>query len=193
MKMLTIINIFVGSKNSVENIASQYGLIASWQIMYTLSVSQGESSLAKTFNTLHMLYSQYLNTKRRKKGHLWQGRFYSSILDENHLYATIRYVENNPTHAQIVEFPEQYRWPSTNEHLRRGRKTVLTHDCFLEDEIKDWLAYLKENEDNELVEGIRKNSMSGRPCGNDDFIQVIERILGRRLRAMSWGRPKKEK
>ncbi len=124
---------------------------------------------------------------------MWQGRFYSSILDDNHLYAAIRYVENNPARAQIVESPEQYRWSSTNEHLRRGSKGVLTRDCFLEDEIQDWLAYLKENEDKEMVEGIRKNSMSGRPCGNDRFIKTIEKIVGRRLRAMPRGRPRKEK
>ncbi len=72
-------------------------------------------------------------------------------------------------------------------------KGEFTRDCFLGDEIQDWLAYLKENEDKELVEGIRKNSMSGRPCGNDGFIKIIEKIVGRRLRAMPRGRPKKEK
>ncbi len=69
----------------------------------------------------------------------------------------------------------------------------MPHDCFLEDEIKDCLEYLKENEDKELVEGIRKNSLSGRPCGSDGFIQIIESIVGRRLRAMPRGRPKNTK
>ena len=92
----------------------------------------------------------------------------------------------------MVTYAEQYRWSSSNEHLNKSSDDVLTHDCYLEDEIKDWLAYLREKEDKELVESIRKNSMTGRPCGDDTFIEAIEGIVGRRLRAMPWGRPRKD-
>jgi len=44
------------------------------------------------------------------KGHLWQGRFYSSILDEGHLYAAVRYIEKNPVRANIAGKPEDYKW-----------------------------------------------------------------------------------
>lgn len=58
-------------------------------------VPQENDSMARTFNTLHMRYSQYMNKKHEAAGHLWQGRFYSCVLDERHLYACMRYVENN--------------------------------------------------------------------------------------------------
>jgi putative transposase len=61
--------------------------------VHFIAVPMREDSLARTFNTLHMRYSQYFNQKKNMKGHLWQGRFYSSILDERHLYAAIRYIE----------------------------------------------------------------------------------------------------
>ena len=41
-----------------------------------------------------MRYSQYFNRKKGVRGHLWQGSFFSCILDERHLYSAIRYVEN---------------------------------------------------------------------------------------------------
>ena len=61
--------------------------------IHFIAVPMREDSLARTFNTLHMRYAQYFNQKKNKKGHLWQGRFYSSILDERHLYTAVRYIE----------------------------------------------------------------------------------------------------
>ncbi len=159
--------------------------------VHFICVPTEETSLSKTFNTLHMRYSQYLNSKRGKKGHLWQGRFFSSILDESYLYTALRYVENNPVRAGMVARPEQYRWSSVKGHINKGTDEVLSHDCHLENEIKDWQVYLEEKEDKALIANIRKNSMTGRPCGEESFIETLEGIVGRRLRALPWGRPKK--
>ena len=71
--------------------------------VHFIVIPKQENSLAKLFNTVHMRYSQYINRKRGVKGHLWQGRFYSCILDDAHLYRAIRYVENNPVRAKIVK------------------------------------------------------------------------------------------
>jgi hypothetical protein len=57
--------------------------------------------------------------------------------------------------------------------------------------IKDWSGYLKEKENVLLVDTIRKNTRSGRPCGDDLFAQKIEKILGRSLAALPRGRPRK--
>ncbi|MFN3481119.1 MAG: transposase [Thermodesulfovibrionales bacterium] len=56
--------------------------------------------LAKIFNPLHTRYSQHINLRQENRGHLWQGRFFSCALDERHLYAAMRYIENNPVRAQ---------------------------------------------------------------------------------------------
>jgi putative transposase len=91
----------------------------------------------------------------------------------------------------MVEYAEEYNWSSTKEHLEKNRADVLSHDCHLEDEIENWRAYLREMEDEVLVESIRKNLMTGRPCGNTGFIEKIEGIVGRRLKALPVGRPRK--
>ncbi|RUM91325.1 MAG: hypothetical protein DSZ27_06735 [Thiomicrospira sp.] len=38
--------------------------------------------LQKVLKRLHMRYAQYINKKKGWKGHLWQGRFFSSALGE---------------------------------------------------------------------------------------------------------------
>ncbi len=42
----------------------------------------------------------------------------------------------------------------------------------------------------QIIRDIRKCSMTGRPC-DDRFMKKLERLFGRRLRALSWGRPRK--
>lgn len=159
--------------------------------VHFVCVPDKEDSLARTFNTLHMRYSQYLNHKRKLKGHLWQGRFYSCILDVSHLYAAVRYVENNPVRAGIVRKPQKYKWSSANSHINKEKNPILSHGCYLEREIEDWAEYLKEKDDEKIIENIRKCSMTGRPCGNERFMKKLEKLFGRRLRALPWGRPRK--
>jgi putative transposase len=59
--------------------------------VHFVCVPRDADSLAKALNTLHMRYSQYFNDKKHRHGHLWQGRFYSSILDDRHALEAIRY------------------------------------------------------------------------------------------------------
>ena len=159
--------------------------------VHLVCVPNGEDSLAKAFNTLHMRYSQSFNRKKGLKGHLWQGRFFSCVLDERHLYAAIRYVENNPVRARLTEDPGNYSWSSARGHIYKDDDPVLSRNCHLETEIKDWRRYLEETDEEGVIETIRKNSMTGRPCGDDQFINALEKLLGRELRAKPRGRPRK--
>jgi len=151
-----------------------------------------DDSLAKTFNTLHMLYAQYVNRKKGAAGHLWQGRFYSCILDERHVYGAVRYVENNPVRSGLVKHAEDYRWSSARNHIKDVSDEILSKDCPLLGEISNWGAYLKEREDNDVLTNIRKNGIMGRPCGDDSFIKKLERRFERRLKALPRGRPRKK-
>jgi len=157
--------------------------------VHFICVPQKNDSLSKTFNTLHMRYSQYFNRKKGSTGHLWQGRFFSCILDERHLHSAVRYIENNPVRAKIVKRAEEYRWSSARGHIEKGSDSLLSGGCHLEEEIKEWEVYLCEKEDNLIVESIRKNALTGRPCGDERFILTIEERLGRELKAKPRGRP----
>lgn len=161
--------------------------------VHFIAVPMETDSMARTFNALHMRYSQYINTKRKAAGHLWQGRFFSCVLDERHLYAGIRYVEHNPVRAKTVKKPDEHKWSSARSHMQGEANDILSNDCYVFERIKDWHAYLREKEDHSLIEAIRQNTKTGRPCGNDKFMSKIERLLGRRLAALSRGRPRNKK
>ena len=159
--------------------------------VHFIAVPMESDSLSKVFKSLHMRYSQYFNMRNKTTGHLWQGRFYSCALDERHLYAGMRYVENNPVRAQIVRRAEKYQWSSARSHVKKLPDPVISGDCYLTKEIKDWPAYLREKEDSALVDELRKNTKTGRPCGDETFIRRLEKSFGRRLSALPWGRPRK--
>ena len=159
--------------------------------VHYVAVPMNEDSLSKTFNVLHMMYSRYFNQKNGGNGHLWQGRFFSCVLDEPHVYAAVRYVENNPVRAKMMDKPEDYRWSSSGAHVYKNANPVLSSGCYLTERIKDWRGYLNEKEDSVMSATIFQNSKTGRPCGDETFIGTIEGIVGRRLAALSVGRPRK--
>ena len=160
--------------------------------VHFVCVPRKDDSLARTLNTLHMRYSQYYNRKKGITGHLWQGRFYSCILDERHLYAAVRYVENNPIRAGLVQTPEDYPWSSARGHCGVVSDSILSNTCHLCDEIDDWSRYLKDAESPEVLERLRTSAMSGRPCGDENFRKDIEALLGRSLSVRPRGRPRKQ-
>lgn len=152
-------------------------------------------SLAKTFNAAHMRYSQYLNEKLEKKGHLWQGRFYSCILDEPHLILAARYIERNPVRAGLVEKPWQWLWSSALEHVNGKTDGIIKLGNLFEIvgmSHSSWKEYIDKQEKEDLLQRIRKYTIKGSPLGTTEFVEKLEGETGRKLRVLRVGRPKKE-
>lgn len=47
------------------------------------------------------------------------------MLDDNHLYAAIRYVETNPVRAKLVDGAWDWAWSSANEHVLDKKDGIL--------------------------------------------------------------------
>ena len=163
--------------------------------VHFIVIPKKEDSLARTFSVTHTRYSQYFNKKMKVFGHLWQGRFYSCVLDERHLISAARYVERNPVRAKIVEKPMEYAWSSAKNHIEHLQEHIIDTRIlfkYIEIEQKRWEYFIdKRDEANEVVV-IRRHTKTGRPLGGSIFIQKLEKMLGRRLHALPVGRPKKE-
>lgn len=161
--------------------------------VHFVAVPQSSDSMARTFNQAHMCYSQYFNRRTRRRGHLWQGRFYSCPLDETHHYAAVRYVENNPVSAGLVRRGEDYSWSSALSHVAGISDPILSHDLPLLREISDWREYLSISDEEAMMEHVRECTVTGRPAGSDSFTRRIEQLLGRILVPEPVGRPRKNR
>ena len=57
----------------------------------------------------------------------------------------------------------------------------------------NWKEMLREGDDKETLAALRLNTQTGRPLASDSFLSKLEHTLGRRLRPLPVGRPKKQK
>lgn len=155
--------------------------------VHLIAVPEREDSLAKGIGETHKYYTRMINFRENWRGYLWQGRFSSFPMDEKHLYAAIRYIERNPVRAGLVEKAEDYEFSSAQAHVYKTEDPLLT-DNFAVDEIKDWKAFLAEEDKENDQRLFRRHSRVGRPLGSEDFIVEIEKISGRRIRPLKPGR-----
>ena len=164
--------------------------------IHLVVVPASEDGLEKLLKPLHMRYAQRVNRTRGWKGHLWQGRFFSSALDEDYLWAAVRYVERNPVRAKMVRKAENYRWSSASAHCGLKPDPVLTRKQSWQrqfESIGDWSAWLAEGDESQKLEVLRRNVDKGLPCGTEKFINKLEKLTGRALQYRPRGRPKQEK
>lgn len=161
--------------------------------VHFIVIPRDDFSLAKVFSISHMRYSQYFNKKKKASGHLWQGRFYSCVMDDDYLVTSLRYVERNPVRAGIVRKPWQWKWSSAGEHVgqRKGIIDIEKITTLIDTSHEEWKGYIDLAENKEEVENIRKHTLLGRPLGTKDFIAKLGKRLGRVLSVLPRGRPKK--
>ncbi len=154
--------------------------------VHLVVVPEQKDSLSSFFRQVHRYYSRYINFRENWRGHLWQERFHSFVMDEQYLLATVRYVELNPVRAHLCQRPEQWRWSSTKAYRSGIDDSVVSVQPMLS-RINDWDQYLKTGEDVSDIDCIRRNSRTGRPLGNGDFIESLEVLTGRELKVRKPG------
>ncbi|UFS72267.1 transposase [Geomonas sp. RF6] len=88
---------------------------------YHLLLETPRGNLSEIMHHVNGAYTTYFNVKRKRSGHLFQGR-YKAILVEASQYATeiSRYIHLNPVRAGIVERPEEYQWSSYRGYIGEG-------------------------------------------------------------------------
>jgi putative transposase len=154
--------------------------------VHLIVVPQAEDGLKLAIGETHRRYSRRINFRMGWRGHLWQGRFSSSPMDERYLLAAVRYVERNPTVAGLVRSPGEYPWSSARHYLRQQVDPLIQLSP-LGDMVDDWEAFLSCEIDENCRAAISRAERSGRPLGTDDFVARLEGELGRGLRRQKPG------
>jgi putative transposase len=158
-----------------------------------IAVPQNADSLARCFADAHVRYTRMINKRENWKGHLWQARFGSSVLDEEYLIAAVRYVERNPVRAGMVSKPWEYRWSSARLHMdKTDNDPLVSGDKMLRELIIDWGKYLRQDDDPDAMVVLRREVLVSRPAGTETFIKLMEKRLGCTLLRQKAGRPMKK-
>lgn len=99
----------------VQDVSEEYGFeLYSYALMsnhYHLLVKMTKPNLSATFQKINARYSIYFNNKYQRVGPLWQGRFKSwFVFDEHYLKTLVKYIEYNPIKAGITKNIGDYKW-----------------------------------------------------------------------------------
>lgn len=148
--------------------------------VHMLLVPADEGGLRRALAEAHRRYTRMINLRAEWRGHLWQERFHSFVMDERHLMAAARYVELNPVRAGLAPAAADWPWSSARAHLA-GRDDALVTVAPLLERIPDWAAYLDQRPPAAELDELRRHGRTGRPLGSLPFVAKLEAALGRTL------------
>jgi putative transposase len=148
---------------------------------HTIIVPSDEDGLRKTFADAHRRYTGFINARMQVTGHLWQGRYGSVVMDEAHLYEAVRYVSLNPVRAGLVESAYDWKWSSANGHANKKDDRAFKVQPVL-DRVGSFRRYLKRPFDEaEAFAGLRLGETTGRPIGDIEWLEGLEKKTKRQL------------
>ncbi len=126
--------------------------------------------------------TRHVNFRKPWRGHLWEGRFASDVLDEPYPPAPARYVEISPVKAGLVGRPCRYRWSSAAAHQNAREDGLVYYAEPLLELVGDWGKFLSQPVEPRGVEKLQAHERTGRPLGNDAYVAKLEGRLQRLLR-----------
>jgi putative transposase len=153
--------------------------------VHLIVVPSDERGLGLAVGEAHRRYTNVINARGRRSGHLFQSRFASVAMDEAHLIAAARYVPMNPVrHASSpIRRIGPDRAPAPTSPARTMALSPQGHYS------NEWAispaSWPMTRIPRPSVRSARLKT-TGRPLGAEAFIEGLERLLGRKL---ARGRP----
>jgi putative transposase len=150
---------------------------------YHLILETPLGNMSSMMHFLNTAYTVYFNTKHKRCGHLFQGR-YKSILIEAESYGRelSRYIHLNPVRSRIVELPEQYQWSSYECYRGTAKPEKWLETAFILSLFGEYLEKARNTYIEFMIEGIGKevpNSMRDSIrkgiLGSDEFVAKIKK------------------
>lgn len=99
---------------------------------YHLLIETPEANLSRAMHHINSSYTTYINVKRKRCGHLFQGRYKSILVDrDSYLLELSRYIHLNPVRARLVQKPEDYPHSIYRAFTSAKGDDIVTDDMIL--------------------------------------------------------------
>jgi putative transposase len=97
-----------------------------------LALQAGQDPLSGSLQNLAFRYTQAINRKLGRAGHLFQGRYKALLVDHDaYLLELVRYIHLNPVRARMVRDPARYLWSGHRAYLGNVALPWLTTESVL--------------------------------------------------------------
>lgn len=142
-----------------------------------LVIQVGKVPLSRIIQNISQRYTRWVNSTRKRTGHLFQGRYKAILVDaDSYLLQLVKYVHRNPVRAQMVAHPGDYPWSGHRAFLGQEKLPWLTTDWVLS-LFSSNEAFARARYDSFVTEavdeGTRKEfhcgTCEGRILGDDSF------------------------
>lgn len=116
---------------------------------YHLEIETIEVPISKIMHQINNVYVKYFRKRYGGSGHLFQERFYSSLINKDSYFWEVScYIDLNAVRAGLVKTPEDYQWSSYSIYCQKDYDDdLIDRDRFLkyggEDLEVSRLSYLK--------------------------------------------------
>ena len=149
---------------------------------YHFLIETPEANLSRANQWLNVSYAAYFNRKRQRRGHLFQGRFKSILVDADaYLEHLSRYIHLNPLRANMVEELVSHPWSSYPAFVGKAKAPdwLERHwllSLFGKNRKKAFKAYRSfvENVDPARVENPEKDVVGGFILGGAGFVNWVK-------------------
>jgi hypothetical protein len=85
---------------------------------FHLLLETPQGNLSEIMQHINGAYTTYFNVKRKRVGHLFQGRFKAILVEADEYAAELsRYIHLNPVRAGMAVKPEEYPWSSYHAYI----------------------------------------------------------------------------
>ncbi len=134
-------------------------------------------------------YTTYINKKRERSGHLFQGRYKAILVEkDNYLLQLSRYIHLNPVKAGIIEKPQDYLYSSYGSYIKDKGDNMVYRDLILgmisknrKQAISGYRSFVEEIKIEEL-ENPLKELYGGIILGSKSFIkQSLNKLKDKNL------------
>ncbi len=138
-----------------------------------------EPGLARAVGEAHRRYAAFVGARGRWTGHLFQARFASVAMDDEHLLAAFRYIARGPVKAGLTAKAADWPWSSAAAHIA-GRSTPYVDVEPGRSRIDEFAAFVAgEPNDEPLWSDLPRAEQVGRPVGARAWIEHLEEQHGR--------------
>jgi putative transposase len=158
--------------------------------VHLIVVPRTPKALARALGRTHSEYALHANRSHGRSGHLWQNRFYSCPLDEEHLWIALRYVEQNPVRAHLATTAGEWGWSSAREHLgarAAGPVRLRMREWLQRFTAAEWAQCLAADSEPAQCQVIRERTRNGWALGSAEFCEDLEKRLKQRVRPLPVG------
>jgi len=127
-------------------------------------------------------YTMYFNTKRKRSGHLLQGRYKAILVDADEYAKELSmYIHLNPVRAGMESTPETYKWSSCRYYTHKRKAPVwLQRDFILgyfgkrqTPAMKKYRGFVRSTMEREYTSPLAKR-LHAVTLGSQDFIEDIK-------------------